>query len=124
MTDFHGVEVARRFRQAGLWGDRLLVDFVDAHARRWPAKPAVIDGRETLTYRELVRGSENVAMGLLRLGVRSGEVVAVQAPNWSELVAAHLALDRIGGLFLPLHEDFREAELEPRTPFSASACAP
>lgn len=111
MISFHDGAAAGRFRAAGLWGDRLLVDYVDEQARAAPDKVALVDSAGVLTYRELVERSESLAVGLLGLGVRPGDVVAVQAPNWTELPVAHLALDRLGAVFLPLHDGFREVEL-------------
>lgn len=109
----HSPQVIRKIRKLGLWPDRLLIDVVDAHAEKWPEKPALIDHHGFLTYREVVERSENFAAALIELGVKNGDVVAVQAPNWVELPLSHLALDRIGAIFLPLHDGFREMELRP-----------
>jgi acyl-CoA synthetase (AMP-forming)/AMP-acid ligase II len=38
-------------------------------------------------------------------------VVAVQVPNSAEQPIAHLALNRIGALAMPVHESWHEAEL-------------
>lgn len=103
---------AAEYRRRGYWKDRLLVDFVDDHTARTPDKPAIIDNRGIITFAALKTKSENLAAALLRLGVQSGEVVAVQAPNWAELVIAHFALDRIGALFLPVHDGFRAEEMQ------------
>ena len=98
------------FRKAGLWGDKLIVDYVDANARTTPDKPAIIDSRETIDYADLVRRSENLAATLKGLGIARGDVVAVKSPNWAELPIAHLATNRVGAIFLPLSEGFAEAE--------------
>lgn len=99
------------FYARGYWGDRLTVDYVDAHAKAYPRKAALIDSRGILTYAALVMQSQNLAAALLGCGIGSGDVVGIQAPNWSELPVSHLALDRIGAIFLPLHDGFREEEL-------------
>jgi acyl-CoA synthetase (AMP-forming)/AMP-acid ligase II len=99
------------FREAGLWGDKLIVDHVDASARRKPDRPAIVDSRGTISYAELVRRSENLAAALLALGIAPGQTIAVRAPNWAELPIAHLASNRIGAIFLPLSTGFGEAEM-------------
>lgn len=104
-------EQMAEYRRLGHWTDRLIVDYVDEHAARTPDKVAMTDNRGSITYRDLVRRTENLAASLLGLGVAAGEVVGVQAPNWSELVLAHLALDRIGALFLPVHDGLRDTEM-------------
>jgi acyl-CoA synthetase (AMP-forming)/AMP-acid ligase II len=99
------------FRAAGLWGEKLIVDYVDEHARRDPEKSAIIDCRETISYATLVRRSENLAVALQKLGVGQGDVVAIRCANWAELPITHLAANRIGAIFLPLSEGFAEAEV-------------
>lgn len=108
----HGVEQMRRFHDDGSWSTRLLVDHFDEQARCQPDKPAIVEAHRTLDYREVARQTENVAAALAALGIGHGDVVAVQAPNWAELPIVHLAADRIGAIFVPLSEGFREREIE------------
>jgi non-ribosomal peptide synthetase component E (peptide arylation enzyme) len=107
---YHGDQFAKYHAQ-GLWSTRLFVDHVDEWARRQPGKPAIVEGSRTLTYAQVVAMSKNVAAALVKRGVAKGDVVAAQSPNWSELPIIHLATDRIGAIFLPLSEGFREKEL-------------
>ncbi|QIK41573.1 AMP-binding protein [Pontivivens nitratireducens] len=102
---------AAEYRQLGYWKDRLLIDYIDEHAGNVPDKVAIADNRSSLTYSQLVQKTENLAAALLKLGIKTGDVVAVQSPNWAELPIAHLALDRIGAVFLPIHDGFRSEEM-------------
>jgi 3-phosphoshikimate 1-carboxyvinyltransferase len=92
--------------------------------RRWaserPAETAVVDvgtetaegrGMRTWTWRELDAQADSVAMLLLELGVRPGEPVAYQLPNWGEFVVITLAVLRIGAVCCPLMPIFREREI-------------
>lgn len=101
----------RLYRQGGDWADRLLVDYLDEHAARTPDKVAITDNRGTITYDQLRNMTRNLAAALAECGVVSGDVVAVQSPNWAELPIAHFALDRIGAIFLPVHDGFRRDEM-------------
>lgn len=101
----------QEFLKKGLWKGRLLVDIVDGHAMANPERVAIIDGETALTYGEVRRRTESLAGSFTQLGVGPGDIVAIQSPNWSELPLTHLALDRIGAIFLPLHDGFRDAEL-------------
>ena len=38
------------------------------------------------------------ALGLLELGVRPGDVVSFQLPNWIEWIVVHYAVTRIGAI--------------------------
>jgi non-ribosomal peptide synthetase component E (peptide arylation enzyme) len=107
----HEIPGAEEFRRRGWWEGRLIVDYVDDHALRTPHKVALVDSRGALTYGDIRARTRNLAAALLELGLQPGDVVAVQAPNWSELVLAHLALDRVGMIFVRLHDGFREHEM-------------
>ncbi|MBO0703370.1 MAG: AMP-binding protein, partial [Candidatus Dormibacteraeota bacterium] len=63
---------------------------------------------------------------LLQLGVRGGDVVTVQLPNWNEFVVLRLACERIGAIINPIAPIFREREVrimlrlaQPRVAFIA-----
>jgi acyl-CoA synthetase (AMP-forming)/AMP-acid ligase II len=107
----HSDAACAAFHEAGLWGDKLIVDYIDNHARRDPDKTAIVDCRETITYATLVRRSENLAAAFKALGLGHGDVVAIRSANWAELPITHLATNRIGAIFLPLSEGFAEADI-------------
>ncbi len=102
-------------RERGLWPERLITDYLDDAAAWTPDRPAVVDpsrGTErVLTYRELQEAVDRVATALARRGVRPGEPVAFQLPNWWEFMVLQLALVRIGAISCPLMHIFREREL-------------
>lgn len=107
----YGPEEFAKYYREGQWGKRLLVDYFDEHVKGAPDKAAIVEAHRTHSYVQLARATKNLAAALLELGVRKGDVVAVQSPNWAELPSIHLATDRIGAIFVPLSEGFREKEL-------------
>ena len=104
----------KKFRQQGYWQGRLFVDLIDSHATVAPEKIAIIEAstQTRLSYQQLHDQTKNLAASLVRLGIGKSDVVSIQAPNWPELVICHLALNRIGAVFLPLHHGFREADIK------------
>jgi cyclohexanecarboxylate-CoA ligase len=102
---------------AGLWPDRLLIDFLDEAVADEPNRLAIAgtqaagDVSTRLTYAELARHIERIAVGLSRLGIQPGEVVSFQLPNWWQFVAVYLACVRIGAVANPLMPIFRQREL-------------
>jgi len=122
-------ERIRAMHDAGLWGERLLTDYLDDAVARHPDKVAMLDrnsttGRSTvLSYRMLERLVRRLARGLAALGVERGDVVACQLPNWWQLPALHLACLRIGAIINPLMPIFRERELEYMLGFAESRLA-
>jgi cyclohexanecarboxylate-CoA ligase len=102
---------------AGFWRDRTINDDLDACLKRCPDKvclTAVSAERAAtrrLTYRELARMADRIAVGLSKLGVARNDVVSAQLPNWWEFTLTYLACARIGAVFNPLMPIFREREL-------------
>lgn len=116
----------RRYRRLGQWPGTLLQDHLREAVARSPEKPALIDSRGSLTYAELATATDEAALGLLQLGVRGGDVVTAQLPNWNEFVVLRLACERIGAIINPIAPIFREREVaamlrlaEPRAAFIA-----
>jgi cyclohexanecarboxylate-CoA ligase len=99
------------------WNERLLVDYLDDAAEKHPDRVAIVDfeygsgSQIELTFSELRRRVDRIAWSLLGLGVRRGDVVSVQLPNWWHFVAVHLACLRVGATTNPLMPIFREREL-------------
>jgi cyclohexanecarboxylate-CoA ligase len=93
-----------------------LLEGVDRRARLDPDGRALVcvdvDGNDhTLTWAELVAGSEAVAAELLALGIELGEPVAYQLPNRVEFLTITLGALRIGAACMPLMPIFREREM-------------
>lgn len=74
-------------------------------------KTAFTDGSTAITYEEVRRQSHRLAKHLLAMGLRKGDVLAVQLPNSIEFVIAHLAAAEIGLVFNPLSQNYRRQEL-------------
>ncbi|WP_433122284.1 3-phosphoshikimate 1-carboxyvinyltransferase [Arthrobacter koreensis] len=90
-------------------------DWVRRWARERPDQTAVVDGRPQdsghLTWAQLDAGADKAAALLLDLGVRPGERVAFQLPNWTEFVLLCTAVLRIGAVAAPIMPIFREREV-------------
>lgn len=74
----------------------------------------------TLTYRELDRLSDRLAVSLQRLGVKFGDRVFLRLPNIPEFYIAALGTAKLGGVFIPSSTQFRASEIEYRLHDSAA----
>lgn len=103
----------QRYVAEGWWDGSTLTGQVAGHARRAADRPAVVDlgGERTATYAELDRDANRVAAFLSSVGVRPGDVVAVQLPNWYETVAIDLGILRAGAVLNPMLPVYRGREL-------------
>ena len=94
----------------------MILDDLDRLAQERPGELAVAevgaDGAvRELTWSELKRESDRVAVALAALGVEHAENVAFQLPNRLEFVTTALGTLRVGAVCEPLMPIFREREL-------------
>ncbi len=83
-----------------------------AAASSRPDKEVIVDGKKRMTYEELRKEVDHLASGLVKLGIREGDRVAVGLPNWYETVVIYFALAKIGAVLVPFNYRFRMAEAE------------
>jgi 2,3-dihydroxybenzoate-AMP ligase len=111
-------DVARRYRELGLWRGESLAGWFDERARRYADNVAVVDGDRSTSYRELRSAVARLATGLRRAGIRELDCVVLQLPNSLELVQALLALTWLGAvpvLALPAHRRIELGEFVGRS---------
>jgi cyclohexanecarboxylate-CoA ligase len=72
---------------------------------------AVVDGEVTIDAGTLEQLVSAVAGGLRRMGVRRGDVVAWQLPNWWEALVLFRACWRSGAVAAPIHHQVGPAEV-------------
>ena len=103
--------------KAGFWKNRTLLDYFDQHVLNRPDNIAVVDHKSetglktTLTYQQLSQYVDRIALGLIDLGVKPGDVIASQLPNWWEFLALYLASVRVGAAINPLMPIYRHREV-------------
>ncbi|MFI6154730.1 AMP-binding protein [Kitasatospora sp. NPDC051170] len=113
-------ERAAEYRSRGWWREETFLDDLHRQARERPHKLAIAARRvaeartDTLDYAELARLTDRFALALLRLGVRRGDVVAVQLPNRWEMVPLLFAGLRVGAIICPISPVCPEEELRHR----------
>lgn len=119
-------ERRRQMTETGLWRDVRLGDVFAAAVAENPDGLAITGvnsatGEETrLTYTELSRHVDRIALGLVELGVGPGDVVSFQLPNWWQFSALAAACARIGAVSNPLMPIFRQRELRLMLRFAES----
>ena len=92
-------------------------------ARRAAAHPdreAIVDHRHRVTYGELLARVDRTAAALQQRGLRPGDVVTIQLPNWVEFAYVFFACERIGAVANQIGPDFRSREVEYIVQFSGS----
>jgi len=76
-------------------------------ARRWGAREALYFNGRRWSFTELSRSVDRLARGLLALGVRPGEKVALWMVNRPEFIEAMFAVTKIGAILVPINTRLR-----------------
>ena len=84
---------------------------LDAMAAETPDKELIYTGGRWWTAGELAAQGRSLAAALHGLGLRKGDVVSTQMPNWVEALAIDYAAARLGLVVNPIVLIYREAEL-------------
>lgn len=77
--------------------------WIERHAAWQPHKPALIFDGRTITYAEFAARIDALAAGLIRLGLRHGDRIAILAHNRPEYLELVFAAARIGAIVVPLN---------------------
>ncbi len=90
------------------WFERqTLGDLPARAARRWGGREALCFKGRRVTFADLAAGVDRAARGLLALGVRPGEKVALWAVNRPEWIEAAFAVLGIGAVLVPVNTRLR-----------------
>ncbi len=104
-------EFAKRYREKGYWIDKSLAQEYRIAFDKHEQRIALLDRDRTVTYGELDRRSDNLALNLLEIGFQPLDRVVVQLPNVAEFVILYLALQKIGGIPIAALMPHRFAEI-------------
>ena len=89
-----------------------LTEMLEEGCRIYPKKNALIFGKKRITYRQLDNQVNRVSYGLMRLGIKKDEKIAILLKNCPEFVISYFAILRAGGIVIPLNFMLKEEELK------------
>ena len=87
---------------------------LDLAVARWPDAEALVSRHQGIrwTWREFARRADDLAAGLLALGLEPGDRVGVWAPNCAEWTLAQFATARVGMIQVNINPAYRLSEVE------------
>ncbi|MFI8999009.1 class I adenylate-forming enzyme family protein [Streptomyces sp. NPDC053542] len=91
----------RAWAARGHCPDRDLYSLFAEHARRHPAREAVIDAAGAVDYATLAARVRHIAAAFAAAGLGARDIIALRLPNGREAVAAELAVAALGAVSLP-----------------------
>jgi fatty-acyl-CoA synthase len=89
-----------------------LWDNLAISAKRYPDKDALVFFGSTISYRQLLQQTEQLAAYLQGLGVQKGDRVVLNMQNCPQLVIAHFAILRANAVVVPVNPMNRAEELK------------
>ena len=92
------------------WGEFGMIPALNA--RRTPNRAAVVDDDGEITFKELDDAAHAVANGLLAMGVKGGDGVAILARNHRWFLVAVYAAARVGARIILLNSEFSGPQIK------------
>ena len=108
---FHNDLTISTKQASGAWANLTLDDHLQHHVAERGDKVIMVDRKWRLTFRELNRLAHRIACGLYQHGLRSGDVISIQLPNWAEWLMMHCAASKIGAVTNSIGSMYRFAEV-------------
>jgi cyclohexanecarboxylate-CoA ligase len=95
----------------GYWTNKTLCEFFEKVLERNPEKTAVVDRDRRISFKEIESLSNNFAGALRGLGIRKGDVISYQLPNWYESILVNMATTKLGAIINPIVPIYKEREV-------------
>ena len=89
-----------------------LSDFLRAGARKYKNKTVICFQDTNITYEELDHEADNLAQGLLRLGLKTGQRVCIILGNTPDFIRSYFAVARAGGTVIPINPLLKKEEIK------------
>ena len=104
-------DLAGRYLSEGHWTETTLVDAARDALATDPDHLLLIEGQGSLTRRQCWDQSLRLAAFFVSRGLKPGDVIAFQLPNWMETAVIALAARMTGLVINPIPPIYRESEL-------------
>ena len=84
---------------------------VRANAQQRGRETVIVAGERHIDFATLADEAESIAAALHARGLKQGDVISFQLPNWAEAIVIVLAILRIGAIANPIVTIYRQREL-------------
>ena len=104
-------EMVDEYVRKGYWDSTLISDYWDRNAVLYPNEEAIVDENVRLSWPQAKQQVDRIALGLLELGIKKNEKVAVQLYNCVDHFTFRLACEKAGIVAVTLLPTFRHLEV-------------
>ena len=92
--------------------DMLVYKTLSNAAERWPDFPAIHDEFGTLSFKELLKETEELKLQLIAIGVCPGMGIGVMARNSRNFISAIFAVVGCGAVVMPMSNQLKKTEID------------
>ncbi len=96
---------------SGIWRNKTLADLLDEQLARDPDQILIIQDDRQLSARDIDGQARALAGALQQRGLKAGDVISFQLPNWPEAVVVDMAAALLGLVCNPIIPIYRDAEV-------------
>lgn len=96
---------------SSVWDERTIAEQATALADADPEFVVLVEGEASVTRRQAVSDAEALSAAMHARGLRPGDVVAFQVPNWREAMVINLAAAMSGLVVNPIVPIYRDHEV-------------
>ena len=79
-------------------------------SKNHPQNTAIVFGRKKITYKQLDQVTDQVGAGLIELGLKQGERIALFLDNCPEFIICYYSILKAGGVVVPINYMFKMEE--------------
>lgn len=83
---------------------------LDSTCRKYPKRIALVFGQKKITYKELYESTNQLAAGLVKLGIKKQDGVAIFLDNCPEFVISYFSILKAQGVVVPINYMFKIEE--------------
>jgi acyl-CoA synthetase (AMP-forming)/AMP-acid ligase II len=102
---------AARFTAQGRWTNKTIADYAADLLERDPRRVVLTEGDQGFTVAMLHDEADTLARALVGKGLRPGDTISFQLPNWKEAAIINLAAAMAGLIVHPIIPIYRDAEV-------------
>ncbi len=97
-------------------------DILDLSCRKYPKNTAIVFGQKKINYQSLHESTCRIAAGLIKLGIKKEEKVAILLDNCPEFVISYFSILKAGAVVVPINYMFKMEEVKYILEDSQASC--
>jgi cyclohexanecarboxylate-CoA ligase len=104
-------ELIAEYTKAGYWSNKTFADYADEMVERNYDRQLVVDSDNRFTFGQINEMADNLCSNLRSLGIKKGDVISIELPNWYQVLVTYLAMAKIGCIVNPIVPIYQDREV-------------